>query len=131
MKKCLFYGTLRKNGPAKKVYNFNRFGGQTYVKDWFIDGLSLYNLGYYPCVVKTGGPISNTLIRKSKDQVLCELHNVEDNSFEKIARMEKGAGYSTEVFDIFGEDVYLFYYHKEDVNVEGLEKIESGDWCSF
>jgi gamma-glutamylcyclotransferase (GGCT)/AIG2-like uncharacterized protein YtfP len=131
MKKCLFYGTLRKNGPAKKVYNFNRFKGQTFIKNWYLSGVSLFNLGYYPCVIWNGNKkIETTLIRKHKNQVLCELHNVEDESFEKISKMEESAGYSVLELENCGEKVYLFCYPPDDkIDTSKLEKIESGDWC--
>lgn len=117
MKKCLFYGSLRKNGPREKTYNFNRFGGQTYVKTLKIKGFDLYNLGSFPCITEGNGEIT------------CELHNVENESARQIFWMEAGAGYKSKEIKIDGENAIIFYY-PEKPQGKDQKLIQSGDWCN-
>lgn len=120
MKKCLFYGTLRKNGPREKTYNYNRFGGQIYIKTLKIKGFKMADLGYYPCIFKADG------------EIVVELHNVESEAAKNIEMMELGAGYKFEDIDLDGEKARIYYYCGKNLseNRFKFQLIESGDWLN-
>src|SRR5438067_1043572 len=96
MKYCLFYGSLKQD-----EYNFNRFGEgtQKYIKTLTLEGYDIYDLGYFPGLTKGDG------------KVVVELHEVQDDAFEGIVRMEKGAGYVEGKEMIDGVEAAIFFYN--------------------
>lgn len=117
MKYMLFFGSLRKN--SKRGYNFNRFGGQTYLKDYTLNGFKMYSINdWYPAVCREKGKIK------------CELHSVEDGAAKNIEGMEIGAGYTGIEIPIVHEDkeitATIYTWPKE--KLKQYKKIESGDW---
>lgn len=116
MQYFLFYGTLRKNGTPKQVYNYQRFGGQEFVKELRLPGFLMVNLRYYPCLIEGDG------------EVTVELHKVDDNAAYQIESMEASAGYSSKLIDIDGIQAKIFY-HDRKLNSEDT-LIPSGNWCS-
>lgn len=119
-KKHLFYGTLRQNGSKEKTYNFNRFGGQTYIKTLTIPGFKMINLGYYPGVIEGDG------------NIVVELHDVTEEAAQKIYFMEKGAGYLSKYIEIDGEMAIIYYCTPG--RIQQLNKLDQempgGDWCN-
>lgn len=116
MKKALFYGSLRKT--SKRGFNFNKFGGQTYLETLTIAGYDMFDLDYYPAICEGRGSI------------VYELHDVTDESFENIRRMELGAGYS-EVSVLVHPEVAaaLFVYPKAKlISRRCVKIINNGDW---
>ncbi len=122
--KMAVYGTLRQD--AAKNYNFGRFGQQTKLGELWLNGFKLMNLGAYPYVDKGIG------------QVFVEVHEVDEETFESIKRMEEGAGYVTEKVERVllenGDIVDCFIFRMREVLARLYEKsgramrIESGDW---
>lgn len=121
MKYILTYGTLRKN--AAKNHNFQRFGQQIHISDHWVDGYNMHHLGGYPAACSAVGSI------------FCELHQVDEETWSAITRMERNAGY--EVHDV---PMALPTHDKRIVTASlyviptmpllSLTKgrIESGDW---
>ena len=82
MKYILAFGTLKKNCPSKRNWNWQRFAGQSYVKDYELNNYDIYSLGPYPAICPGDG------------KVKCELQTVTDEAFTSINYMELGAGYT-------------------------------------
>ena len=114
MKHVLVFGSLRQK--SKRGYNFNRFGGQAYVKDVTLNGFEMYDLGAYPTICEGNG------------QIKCELHTVEDAPFERIQRMEAGAGYTEKTIQVDGVQASIFVWDKKTIERYGVPRVESGDW---
>lgn len=112
MKYIIVYGSLRKN--SKRGYNFNRFGGQTYIRDLILDGYEMYSLGPYPAICKGHGTIH------------CEVHSVEEQPYQSIRQMEIGAGYALETINISEGKASLFVAPK--ATLETQLQIVDGDW---
>lgn len=107
----LCFGSLKKD-----KYNFNRFGGQTFIKSFTLKGYEMYDLGYYPAICPGDGEIT------------VELHEVEKNSMDYIRRMESGAGYDELVLDILDTKASIFTMPKERFAGGRFPKIQNGDW---
>lgn len=115
----LCYGTLRRN--AARNYNFQRFGPQHYVGDYWIYGYNLHSLGSYPAAVKGVG------------NIFCELHEVEEKTEESITLMERSAGYEVHQVEVLhpkqglvSASLYAFPVGPMVALSQG--KIDSGDW---
>ncbi len=112
-KLCLFYGSLKSTG-----YNFNRFFGQKLLKDITLQGYDLYSLGQYPAACKGQGSIK------------VELHEIEEDTYESIQSMERGAGYEESFIELDGVKASIFLMNPE--HLEGRSKVENGDWkCPY
>lgn len=110
----LCFGTLKKN--CKNGYNYQRFGGQEFVKDFILKGYKMVNLGYYPAIYK-----DNT-----DSTIQCEFHEVDKDSMDYIRRMERGAGYDEEIINVDGQDASLFVMNKS--KIDKYEHIDTGNW---
>ena len=119
MNYILCYGTLRFNEDGKPDYNYNRFGGQKFIKEFALEGFQMFSLGSFPCVVPT---------YNKEDKITVELHSVENSAFERINGMEEGAGYRRLEVLINGITATIYYYPS---NPKGAKFIENGDWTSF
>ena len=114
----LFFGSLRQH--SKRGYNFNRFSGQTYLKDYHLDGFEMYEVagGAYPAVCEGSGEIK------------VELHSVEDNAANYIEKMELGAGYTPKKISVYYNDekvdATMYVWPKE--RLTGKPLVKSGDW---
>lgn len=82
------YGTLKKG-----FYNHKRCGmdQQEYLGEITIPNYKMYNLGFYPTVVKSNDP---------KDTIFVEIYDVGDDVFEFINRMELNTGYHVEEVEV-------------------------------
>lgn len=112
---ALFYGSLRQN--SRRGHNFNRFAGQTYIRDVWLEGWDMVSLagGSYPAICKGAG------------KVKFELHTVVKDSFADIRALELGAGYREEVVTLDdGTKATLFHIAPE--RLAGRPRVESGDW---
>lgn len=113
------YGTLRKG-----FGNYNYFlKGKKCVGTIEVEGLRMYSLGFYPCVVHTG---------KKEDKIIMEVYELnEKKDLEIIGRidsMELGAGYSIEKIKTkLGDVRYYAFPHIPD----GCPHVESGDWKKY
>lgn len=114
MKHILVFGSLRQK--SKRGYNFNRFGGQAFVKPVTLEGYEMYDLGAYPTICEGNGTIQ------------CELHTVEDAPFKNIQRMEAGAGYAEKTVMVDGIEATIFVWDKAKIQRYGIPRVESGDW---
>jgi len=117
MKYILVFGSLRRN--SKRGYNFNRFGGQTYLKNVELCGFEMYDLGAYPAICP------------GKGKIQCELHSIEDGPLEAIRVMEKGAGYKEKELIVVNHtrnvvESSIFYMDKS--RLINYPKVETGDW---
>lgn len=110
----LVFGSLREH--SKRGYNFNRFGGQKFVKAVTLNGFEMYSLGGYPTICDGDGTIQ------------AELHIVEDSPFQSIQRMEKGAGYVEKIVNVDGVEATIFVWNKNKIEQYELPRVESGDW---
>ena len=116
MKYILVYGSLRKN--SKRGYNFNRFGGQTYIKDIELAGFDMYDLGSYPAIgYGTHG-------------LKCELHSITDDSYDKILRMEVAAGYNPVILKGLEHEPTVFVLNQYIIDKikQKSPLVASGDW---
>lgn len=113
----LVYGSLRKN--SVRGYNFQRFGSQVVLACDTIRNFQLYSRinGSYPAALYTGN---------LTDKIVVEVHNVTEATFEKIKKMEVGAGYKLSYFytesGFNGQMFFIDTLHKTDTLVE------SGNW---
>lgn len=116
MKHLLVFGSLRQN--SKRGYNFNRFGGQEYIKDIELNGFEMYNLGSYPAICEGEGKIK------------CELHSVKEEAANYIERMEIGAGYTGKTIktELNGQIVDATIYTWPKSRLQKYNRIESGNW---
>lgn len=108
----LVFGSLRKN--SKRGYNFNRFGGQTFLKEVDLDGFKMVSLGPYPAIYKGEGKIK------------CELHKVAAQAYKNIYRMELGAGYEELTLDLDNIKASIFVMDKN--RLENYPVVKNGDW---
>lgn len=119
--KFAFYGTLRKGH-----YNYNRLvaraPGMEFEGEQIIGGYKMFDLGHYPCVVKTGN---------EEDKILVELYTIPDKLHAtSIHHMEIGAGYDSEEIQIGDLGTYSIYTQKNDRGGR-LRPIEGGDWTAY
>ena len=113
MRYLLVFGSLRKK--SKRGYNFNRFGGQKFLRNVTLDGFEMYSLSSYPAVCRGEGKIK------------CELHSVEKEAAEYIEGMEIGAGYSPEKIKLKnGIEATIYTWPKERLYL--FPRVANGDW---
>lgn len=113
MRYLLVFGSLRKN--SRRGYNYQRFGGQKYIKDIQLNGFDMVSLGGYPAISEGSGTIKT------------ELHEVEDISYGSIYRMEIGAGYYEKVIKL-DDDIKASIFLMDKEKVGKYQKVKSGDW---
>jgi gamma-glutamylcyclotransferase (GGCT)/AIG2-like uncharacterized protein YtfP len=118
MKHLLCFGSLRRH--SKRGFNFGRFGKgtQTFIKEVKLNYFEMYAAcgGAYPTICEGNGTI------------ICELHEVEDEAFNRIQAMEAGANYQEKIVDIDGVLATIFVWSKDEIVKHQLPRIESGDW---
>lgn len=116
MHKIFVYGSLKEG-----QYNFGRFGETKVLKKNIrINGFALYSLGPYPCIIKTNNP---------QNFVIGEIHEVSDNNYGNIYRMEIGAGYYAEEFNLDEfSNVTVFPMNQSNLKYYGGKLIENGIW---
>jgi gamma-glutamylcyclotransferase (GGCT)/AIG2-like uncharacterized protein YtfP len=120
MQKCCFYGSLR-----RPLYNYERFvnlyGEQEmqYKKTIRIPNFKLYDLGYYPAVVRT----------EEECTVVVDLFDIGESAFTAIKYMELGAGYNLQLVNIDGENYNIFCF--EPSQLKHCNLIPSGDYLNF
>lgn len=114
MKKILVYGSLR-NG----MYNNSRIFGSNRepIETIVMEGYDLYSLGSYPA------------IKKGDNKVVMELLEVSEEEYERIERMELGAGYITEYSEEY--KAYFWVYKDAYDFLKTKKPIESGDWVQY
>ncbi len=115
MKYILVFGSLRQN--SKRGYNFNRFGGQTYIKDFELPCFKMYDLKYYPAICLTDD---------KNDKIKCELHSIEDEAFKCVQRMEAGAGYKELKISDGNKECSIFCMDKDQL--KDYPEVKNGDW---
>ena len=125
MKLLLCYGSLRKK--SKRGYNFNRFGGQKYLRTIAVPGYEMYSLVHYPAACE------------GKETIICELHEVQEPSFIEIQRMELMSGYFEKQIVLdeiprggplsgnFHTVASLFVF-SNPVVLQKLPHVKNGDW---
>jgi gamma-glutamylaminecyclotransferase len=112
------YGTLRKD-ESNHFYLDNE--GAKFIADGIIKGYTMYNLGRFPG------------IKIGKNQLICELYEVDDKVLADLDRLEGHPTFytrtSTEFFDI-QNNVYKAqtYVFNRDLTNSPYPVIESGDW---
>jgi len=123
MNYILCYGTLRRGCTL-----FNRFGWQTFIKTIKLPGFSMYSLGGCPAIVKDD----------SKNEIVAELHSIDDKTAERIRDLELNAGYDEALieidFSINGKElihVKPSIYVYDQKWVRNLHRIENGDWKEY
>ncbi len=114
MKNMFVYGSLKKGFFNHSLISENP--RNRFIRKGFIEGYKLYLLWSYPGIK----PSSNA------DKVYVELYSLSDEVFERIDRMEKGAGYTAvEVEDDEGEKGILYVYNGE---VKENNLVPFGQW---
>lgn len=109
---ALFYGSLKSTH-----YNFNRFLGQKLIKpDIELSGYDMYSLIHYPAICKGKGTIK------------CELHEIDDDSWDSISVMERNAGYTEERINIDGIQASLFVMSKDKLKKYNAQLVKDGNW---
>lgn len=109
----LVYGSLRKY--SKRGYNFNRFGGQHFIRRTTVKGYEMRDMTYYPGVSPAD----------ASKEVVAELHEVHPVAFSAIRNMEKGAGYVEHQIKMPEGEATLFV---SGDNLGQYPVVESGDW---
>lgn len=114
-KYLLVFGSLRKN--SKRGYNHDRFGKgtQKYIKDVELKGYEMYNLGAYPAICE------------GKNNIKCELHEVQDTAFEQINMMEIYAGYTPLKIKLDKKITATIYVMNKE-RLINYSKVIDGDW---
>ena len=111
-KLILVFGSLRK--LSKRGYNFNRCGPQKYIRSLTLEGYDLFSLGSYPAICRGKGTLH------------CELHEVDNETYESISNMELGAAYSEGTVDLPEGPATIYLYPSD--RLTNRQKVESGDW---
>lgn len=106
------FGSLRKY--CKRGYNFDACGQQEFIRFHELHGYDMYSLGAYPAICEGSGTIK------------AELHRVSEITFQRINRMEIGAGYDALELDLPEGKATVYLFPAE--RLKGRQKVESGDW---
>lgn len=109
----LVYGSLR--SKSSRGYNFGRLGPQKYLRTITLEGYALHDLGAYPAVCES-----------PKGSVVFELHEVDDQTYERLTQMEVGASYHMKQVTL-PEGPATIYMMSAD-RLKSRPKVESGDW---
>jgi gamma-glutamylcyclotransferase (GGCT)/AIG2-like uncharacterized protein YtfP len=117
MRKVAFYGSLRKG-----CYNYNHFKtGLTERGQAELSGFQLFSLGAYPCIIRSDDPA---------DKVVIDLFEANEETFQRIHRMELGAGYNAEVVEVNGEDYTIYTFPQNQREYLATRRVNSGDWLN-
>lgn len=106
--KIAAYGTLKKG-----CYNYYA-NEMRFLKETKLKGYDMYDLGFYPGCVRGEG------------EIVVHLLEVDDFTYNRINRMERGAGYSPVLINVDEHKDVTFYLYRLDVSE--FDKIESGNW---
>lgn len=115
------YGTLRKGEGNYDWY----MRGTPMLGEQRIAGFEMYNLGgYYPYIARGG------------DSITAEIYDVAADVFDRVERMERGAGYEVMKVSTQYGDAAIFYMPEErhalyQSNTKIPPKILSGDWFEW
>lgn len=104
MKTLFVYGTLKMGFNNRKRFMPN----SKVLMNVHITGYDMYTNGHYPAIVRNETP-GNGLIHG-------ELHEVDEQTFDRIRDMEFGAGYHIADYKIMGQSVPLFAMNREQVS---------------
>jgi|SRR5690606_26956943 len=117
MRKVAFYGSLRKG-----CYNYEHFkSGLTEKGQTEIPGFRLYSLGAYPCIIRSDDP---------NDKVVVDLFEADEETFQRIHRMELGAGYRAEPITTGEEEYVVYTFPETSRDVLEPRRVTSGDWVN-
>ncbi|TXI87793.1 MAG: hypothetical protein E6Q36_06845 [Chryseobacterium sp.] len=110
--KIAAYGTLRVGW-----YNNQRFDLK-YVSTERIKGYKLYDLGPYPAVIK-----------EEDSFIEVDILETDDETKNRIDRMEAGAAYQKEDIDIDGMQCTIYYFTEETLEYyKAAKEIPSGNY---
>lgn len=122
MKRVAFYGSLRQG-----EYNYRPEQGEPIATGHITNAILVG--GYaYPWVIPSD---------KASDTVVVEVYDIDDAMFDRIDRMEKGAGYEARTVEVhtIGDELEdidtlpaLVYFYKSPKALEAYPRIASGDW---
>ncbi|AYN27816.1 gamma-glutamylcyclotransferase [Buttiauxella sp. 3AFRM03] len=103
------YGSLRrKQGNSHWMTNAQWLG------DHHVDNYALYNLGHYPGVVPGEG------------SVVGEVYRIDASTLSELdALRTKGGEYKRQLIQTPYGSAWMYVYQRQ---VDGLTRIESGDW---
>lgn len=108
------YGTLRKGH-----YNHNRFD-VTYIGTTTVEGFQLWDLGPYPCVVRTDS---------NEDVLTVDILEVDEENYKYITGMEIGARYNVEMIEVeYNGQIYECTIYTFKVAPAYARQIESGNY---
>lgn len=114
-KNVAFYGSLRKG-----CYNYERFkDGLTEKGQSVISGFRLYSLGAYPCIIRSDNP---------EDKVVVDLFEADEATFNRIHRMELGAGYDAEEVELNNENYVIYTFPPSMSEFYTRNRVSDGDW---
>jgi gamma-glutamylcyclotransferase (GGCT)/AIG2-like uncharacterized protein YtfP len=112
MTKIACYGTLKQGH-----YNHKYFARHlTLISEQEIEGFQMFNLGHYPCVVRTNNP---------EDKITVQLMDCDKQGFDKITEMELNAGYVIEKVMIGDTIANIFTFTNTPAHAR---RIETGNW---
>lgn len=114
------YGSLRTDS-----YNYERIqrifpGNFELLKTSMLPGFKMYDLGYYPAIIKTDN---------EEDLIYVEVMECNKEAFNFIEAMEYDAGYSKIKVNVDGYDCYIFIMKENQV--KNITYIESGDYFKY
>jgi gamma-glutamylcyclotransferase (GGCT)/AIG2-like uncharacterized protein YtfP len=111
----LVFGSLRKH--SKRGFNFNRYGGQKFLRSFRLPGYLMRSFRHYPAIVRG----------EENDEITVELHEVEEKAYNAIVRMELGAGYLPVEVDIPEGKATIFVWRTPHT-IEEYPLVTTGDW---
>lgn len=107
--RVIVYGSLRRKQGNHHWMTYAQLLGE-----YKLEGYDIYDLGYYPAVVKGDGVVECEVYRINPS-ILTELDELKKNSQDYVRKL---------IPTPYGNAWIYLYRH----SVEGLRRITSGDW---
>lgn len=106
------YGSLREG-----MYNWRALRMGKPITTSILKGYAMFGLGEFPACVK------------GKGKIVAELFEIDEETFQRIDQMERGANYISEIAsdDMLNEGLIYFQTTKPDYCVP----VPDGDWVKF
>jgi len=109
------YGSLKRNCFNHGKFDFDK--KTRFLKDAAVRGFRMYNLGHYPCIVRTG---------LEDDVVHGEIFDLVDNECAAlIKKMEEAVHYAEEIIEVDGEQVITYVFRRVPTHAK---LVVDGNW---
>jgi gamma-glutamylcyclotransferase (GGCT)/AIG2-like uncharacterized protein YtfP len=115
MGRIFVYGSLKRDCFNHGKFDFDK--RTRFVKEAALHGFRMYNLGHYPCIVRTG---------LEEDVVHGEVFEFIDNECAAlIKKMEEAVHYAEELIDIEGQKVSTYIHRRAPTHAK---LVVDGNW---